>query len=108
MLLLEVVLHVVLHIVPYRSSCYSLRWNFSIKYITKLHHPVKSVSSGESRCMKGGKAGRTRKTSAVGTARQGSARGKPNKGNAKRAVSGPPKKGSRKKSFGATSTSTDE
>jgi hypothetical protein len=57
MLLLEVVLHVVLHIVPYRSSCYSLRWNFSIKYITKLHHPVKSVSSGESRCMKGGKAG---------------------------------------------------
>lgn len=58
--------------------------------------------------MKGGKAGRARKTSAGSAARQGSARGKPNKGRAKGPATGPPKKGSRKKSFGATSTSADE
>lgn len=60
--------------------------------------------------MKGGKAGRKRKTSA-GTGRpvrEGGSRGKANTGNQKRAAGVAPKKGSRKKSFGGTSTSGDD
>lgn len=60
--------------------------------------------------MKGGKAGRKRKTSAgaARTAREGGRRGKTNEGNSKNTASVAPKKGSRKKSFGGTSTSGDD
>ena len=59
--------------------------------------------------MKGGKAGRKRKTSAGAGRpdRQSSGRGKSNTGNPKRAATVAPKKGSRKKSFGGTSSSGD-
>ena len=60
--------------------------------------------------MKGGKAGRKRKTSAGAgrPARQGGGRGTENAGNPKRAATVAPKKGSRKKSFGGTSTLGDD
>ncbi len=60
--------------------------------------------------MKGGKAGRKRKTStgAGRPAREGGGRGKAVTGNQKRPTGVAPKKGSRKKSFGGTSTSGDD
>ena len=58
--------------------------------------------------MKGGKAGRPRK-SATGAAKQAAARDKPTKGGAaKRPENAPPKKGSRKKSHGGLSSAGDE
>ena len=56
--------------------------------------------------MKGGKAGRSRKSSTSATKRPA---GKPTKGGAaKRPEDAPPKKGSRKKSHGGMSSSGDE
>lgn len=55
--------------------------------------------------MKGGKGGRARRP-AGGSTPKGVKRGKPPKLNAKRPTGAAPKKGSRKKSFGASS-STD-
>ena len=62
------------------------------------------------RSMKGGKAGRKRKASAPSArpVRQGSGRGKANKGQPDRAATVAPRKGSRKKSFGGSSTSGDD
>jgi hypothetical protein len=59
--------------------------------------------------MKGGKAGRTRRTAAGDSGRPaGKGRGKPKTGNTKRVSAGPPKKGSRKKSYGGASSSGEE
>jgi hypothetical protein len=58
--------------------------------------------------MKGGKEGRKRKTSASGAGRQHGAPGKAKKGTPKRPTGGAPKKGSRKKTYGAMPTSEDE
>jgi hypothetical protein len=59
--------------------------------------------------MKGGKEGRKRKTSSMSGGRSARAHGKKaNPGVTKRLASGPPKKGSRKKTFGGTSTAGEE
>jgi hypothetical protein len=57
--------------------------------------------------MKGGKAGRKRRTSAPGAGGQAGPRDKAKKPGSKPAV-GPPKKGSRKKTYGGRSSSGDE
>jgi hypothetical protein len=57
--------------------------------------------------MKGGKAGRPRKSSA-NAAKRPAGRDKPTKTSAKRTEDAPPKKGSRKKSHGGMSSSGDE
>jgi hypothetical protein len=58
--------------------------------------------------MKGGKEGRKRRAASGGAARQGRGAAKAKKGGAKRQEGGAPKKGSRKKSFGAVPASEDE
>jgi hypothetical protein len=58
--------------------------------------------------MKGGKAGRKRGSSGGDTTRQGPKPGKPHRGSVKRVESDRPKKGSRKKSYGGTSSSGEE
>ena len=58
--------------------------------------------------MKGGKAGRKRRASTGKAPRPGGGREAPRKGAVKGAGSGAPRKGSRKKSFGPSSTSSDE
>jgi hypothetical protein len=57
--------------------------------------------------MKGGKAGRKRRTSTAVAGGQGGPRDKAKKPGSKPAV-GPPKKGSRKKTYGGRSSSGDE
>jgi hypothetical protein len=58
--------------------------------------------------MKGGKEGRKRKTSSTGVGRSARAHGKAKQGVTKRLASAPPKKGSRKKAYGGTSTAGEE
>ena len=58
--------------------------------------------------MKGGKAGRKRKASAGGSGRKTGARGKTARGAAGRPATAAPKKGSRKKTFGAMPSSAEE
>jgi hypothetical protein len=58
--------------------------------------------------MKGGKEGRKRRSAGGGAGRTSAGRGKPKKAGAKRPIGTAPKKGSRKKAFGATTTSDDE
>ena len=58
--------------------------------------------------MKGGKAGRKRRTSSGDAPRQGGGREGAKKGSPKRPAGGAPRKGARKKSYGGTSTSGDE
>jgi hypothetical protein len=57
--------------------------------------------------MKGGKEGRKRKSSGNAIPRQGGGRGKPKKG-AKTSAGAAPKKGSRKKSYGAVPRQDDD
>ncbi len=57
--------------------------------------------------MKGGKAGRKRRASTKGAAAQAGPRDKSKKPSSKRDA-GPPKKGSRKKTYGGRSSSGDE
>lgn len=58
--------------------------------------------------MKGGKAGRPKQSAGANKARQNNAPAKVRKGDAARAAQTAPKKGSRKKSFGGTSTRGEE
>lgn len=59
--------------------------------------------------MKGGKAGRARKSATTRTSRPDHARGAPKKGAEKHASGGAPKKGSRKKpGYGGSSSSGEE
>jgi hypothetical protein len=58
--------------------------------------------------MKGGKEGRKRKASGTGAGRSARAHGKAKPGVTKRLASGPPKKGSRRKTYGGTSTAGEE
>jgi hypothetical protein len=57
--------------------------------------------------MKGGKGGRKRRPSGAGGAAAAADRRKPKKGSDGRLADAPPKKGSRKKTFGPTSTRED-
>ncbi|MDB4887857.1 MAG: hypothetical protein JWN79_3295 [Gemmatimonadetes bacterium] len=57
--------------------------------------------------MKGGKGGRRRRPSSSTKAASGGARGKPKKANETRPANAAPKKGSRKKTFGAVPTADD-
>ena len=58
--------------------------------------------------MKGGKGGRKRKGPGGGTGRPSGGRGTPMKRSANIPASAPPKKGSRKTQFGASSSAGDE
>lgn len=58
--------------------------------------------------MKGGKAGRKRRDGGASEGRPSGGRRKPKQGDAPRPSTGAPKKGSRKKGYGGTSTSENE
>ncbi len=58
--------------------------------------------------MKGGKSGRKRRTATSGSGRKTGARGKSAKGAAGRPATAAPKKGSRKKAYGAMPSSAEE
>lgn len=58
--------------------------------------------------MKGGKQGRKRKSSTGNAARAAKVRGKPAKGDARRPPNAAPRKGARKRTFGALPTSADD
>ena len=66
-----------------------------------------AAHGSERAAMKGGKAGRKRRASTTGAGAQAGPRDKAKKAGAKR-VDGPPKKGSRKKTYGGRSSSGDE
>jgi hypothetical protein len=69
--------------------------------------PVRRLHGAERAEVKGGKAGRKRRTSTTGAGRQAGPRDKSRQPASKRDTR-PPKKGSRKKAYGGSSSSGDE